>query len=312
MNLLDQLLADTGQVPDPSPAALDAARTRLDVAVSNTRRTLVAVHRHRQRRRHRRTLTALAAVAVLTIGLVAIPTVGLGQGTPSATAAAVEALTSASANVDDLAPATGEVAYWQVRSQYSQVSRFVEHPGQTFDRHIWVGNGRDGALIDTGVHDGVRQLEPSRFGVGQVSLSWAHLDRLPTDPDQLERALLDLLNTKDRSRLLSAAAELLGETPATPELRSALWLVAARTPGLTFRGETADGLGRSGVTVRTADTGLGYRELIFDESTGTLLEQRTIGSGDASGDSYRITYLDQGPAESAPSATADAPSERSK
>jgi hypothetical protein len=299
---LDVLLYDTAAVDGPSDASLARARDQLDLAAAAGRRSLVVAHR--RRRRHRRLMTAALTAAAVAAGVIAAPTIGIGNRQPAATVAATEVLEAAAVSAGQGSDAASDAAYWHVTSEYMQVSRFTEHSGKTFTREAWIGNGREGALIDPGVHTGVQQLDAHGFSLGDRALSWEELAQLPTDADRLEEAILRALRTDDRRHLFSAAAELLAGTPATPELRRALWLVAARTPDVELTGATTDAVGRRGVAVRTADTGFGYRELVLDDSTGQLLEQRTTGSGsDAEGELFRVTYLSQGPADRTPTTT---------
>ena len=73
---------------------------------------------------------------------------------------------------------------------------------------------------------------------------------------------------------------LLGQPYASPALRSALYQVASRLPGVRFLGTVTDGIGRRGTAV--AYTLRGWQDmLIFDPNTSALLEQKTVVVGKA-------------------------------
>jgi len=106
----------------------------------------------------------------------------------------------------------------------------------------------------------------------------------------------------DDAELFVIVGDLLRESPASPALREALWEVAARIPGVTLVGATTDSAGRAGVAVARDD-----RRYILDPNDGRLLEEWE-GSAEAvpetpGGTAFRATYLEQGPTDSAPTAT---------
>ena len=71
---------------------------------------------------------------------------------------------------------------------------------------------------------------------------------------------------------------LLGQPYASPALRSALYQVASRPPGVHLLGTVTDGIGRRGTAV--AYTLHGWQDmLIFDPTTSALLEQKTVVVG---------------------------------
>jgi hypothetical protein len=61
------------------------------------------------------------------------------------------------------------------------------------------------------------------------------------------------------------------------EIRAALYLVAARIPGIQVLGLTRDGIGRPALAVALNDTLYGMRsELLFDPKTSRLLGERSV------------------------------------
>lgn len=132
---------------------------------------------------------------------------------------------------------------------------------------------------------------------------------LPTQPEQLENALLNLdgnweayaptatkqpiraLRGDKRVRALSdVAGTLLAGAPAPPEVRAAAFRMLATLPGVKVEGETTDPLGRPGVVISlpvetttplglyTAPKQLGTyrRQWIINPGNGTLLAMRDV------------------------------------
>ena len=133
-------------------------------------------------------------------------------------------------------------------------------------------------------------LQPDQR-LSPVSLSYAQLLRLPTDPDllsaridavvhALRHPLFQGLLRASSSQATAAARFLvvrsLGEAPAPPQLLAAAYRVLASTPGLRLLGQVTDSIGRTGTGIAVR-IGAGELEIIVDPATGALLEtQRTI------------------------------------
>lgn len=286
----------------------DDLLTRLsDVELTTPTPALASIERRaatlrRARRARRISLTAVigaAAASALVLGPVLE---GPRGGMPPSSAQAVEVMVAAG-DAAAQQPAPGEAAYWHVVSEY--VSSTLSPDTQR--REIWIGNDRPSVLIDTGANleDGVdpgaaRTLDsPGRWFLAG---DWSGFADLPTDPDELERALraeLSPQNVDDlEQQLFEKVRELLTESPAPPAVRGALWQVLAGVPGVTYVGPTTDSAGRPGVAL--ARDGI---ELIVDPNSGALLEQvHTTPPSEAApeGTTHRETVLDQGPVDVAP------------
>jgi hypothetical protein len=180
--------------------------------------------------------------------------------------------------------------YWHAVSQHSDGGA-----GPAVRREIWIGHHDIGVLKDPGVDSGVIPLEVAAFPTGGSSVTWDELWQLPTEPGALESRLRSGINgagPDDDSELFVIVGDLLRESPAPPALRRALWQVAARVPGIELVGPVTDHAGRPGVAVERHGT-----RYVLDPDDGRLLEE------DADG--WRATYLEQGPAATAPEANAD-------
>jgi hypothetical protein len=276
---LDTLLADTAQVPDPTPAALADARSRVEQSLPPLQ--LIAV----RRRRRRRVLTTALVAAAASLVLVAAPTL---SSHPRDTAAA-QVLRQAGASAGAQAGDWQDAAYWHSVSSYVR-------DGHQVRREIWIGHHEIGVLKDPGVDQGVViPLGVALFPAGAGGVSWDGLWDLPTDPDKLDKLLrsgIDGAGPDDDSEMFVIVGDLLRESPAPPALRKALWEVAATIPGIELVGEVTDHAGRAGVAVERHGT-----RYVLDPSDGRLLEE---GSGD-----WKSTYLEQGPADTAPAANAE-------
>jgi hypothetical protein len=245
----------------------------------------------RRRRRRRALATGLVAGAA-SLALVAVPTLG---SAPRASAEAAQVLLRAGT------AAGAQVADWQDAPYWRSVSTY-SRGGQEHGREIWLGHRTNGALKDEGIDvvpkdpsgPGVVPLGGALFPTGGTSVTWDGLWELPTEAAALERRLRDGIHgagPDDDTELFVIVGDLLRESPAPPALRKALWQVAARVPGIELVGAVTDHAGRAGVAVERHGT-----RYVLDPDDGRLLEE--VSSG------WRATYLEQGPADSAPDAAA--------
>lgn len=282
---LDTLLRETSAVPGPGSATLAAGRRDLEGAALAAGR-VVAVRSLRRRRARRVALTALVATAA-SAALVLAPTLPFG-GSPGANADAAQVLLRAGA------AAGAQQGDWRTSPYWRSVSTYVRD-GQQVRREIWIGHHAPGVLRDPGVDAGLIPLEVAAFPTGGSSVTWDELWALPTDRAALERRLragIHGAGPDDDSELYTIVGDLLRESPAPPALRRALWEVAAEIPGIELVGAVTDGAGRAGMAVERHG-----ERYVLDPDDGRLLEETSSG--------WRVTYLEQGPADSAPQATGE-------
>jgi hypothetical protein len=280
---LDTLLTETGAVPDPSAAALTRGRAALGEASTHSRKRVIAIGRGHSRRTRRLAVSAMAIAAAVT-ALLVVPTIG---ARPTASAEASQVLLRAGSAAGSQPGGWPDAAYWR------SVSTYHQGPGATHRREIWIGHRAIGVLKDGGVDEGVIPLEVGLFPAGGRGLTWDQLYALPTDSPKLERELRDGIQgagPDDDSELFVIVGDLLRESPAPPALRKALWEVAARVPGVTLVGAVTDSSGRAGVAVERHGN-----RYVLDPSDGRLLEESSAD--------WTSTYLEQGPADTAPAPT---------
>lgn len=251
---------------------------------------------------------ALAAVVVMTV---AVPLLWSPEGGPRAEA--VEALSEVArvAAARPAPPLTDDYRY--TKSKFVGVD-FYDTPTagdyhipvlQPNTREIWIGPDGSGRILETygepsflGPADRARweaagrpQLRAQRslderFGPGE--LSHTDLGAFPTSADALfevVRSQAERTGNPLPPAMLTVVEELLQETVAPPELRAALYEVAARIPGVELVGNVPDPAGRQGVAVAVtsirsyydnSDGALVREELIFDPVTSELLATRGV------------------------------------
>lgn len=190
-------------------------------------------------------------------------------------------------------PATRTAPYWHVRSIQAFGSEQVP-------REVWIGRGRPSVLRQDGI---VEEIPAYTFPVGHESLVWRQLQTLPTDV----RSLRSLLSRDDAPKgrdkrwvVFKSAGELVAEAPVPPGVREALWRVLAAEAGTSRTERASDSIGRSGWSVSLSVPGEGRVTYLVDPSSGQLLEARHFPAGQSS---WSVTYLERGPADSAPQLT---------
>lgn len=264
---------------------------------------------HQVRPPRRQPTSVLRRWATVGAALLASVAVALVATTP---ASAEQVLLEASRNAANQPAPSGEYLYM----------RFQADDRYTFpyEREVWLS--RDDAVLRDqsdvsfmAFYDGKDGFDPSlarvmdltedgktyTFGNGE-SLTWDELAELPTEPGALERRLTDGLQPSghgDRWDLWGHVVSLLLESPASPDLRRALWQVLAAAPGTELLGTMTDSAGRPATGIE-ADfmEEIGERDvLLIDPSDGTLLESRTYSDG---GLAYRVTMLERSYRDVAP------------
>jgi len=220
------------------------------------------------------------------------PTISPSKGQPTASLNITDVLQQAGAAAGDQPGGWPEASYWHSVSSYRHGS------GPLVRREVWAGHHKVGGLLDTRLSSVVVPLQDGRF----AGLGWDALYALPTESGALESRLratsLDGIRDSD-TELFALVGDLLRESPAPPTLRKALWEVVARVPGVSLVGAVKDSTGRPGVAIERAEHGY-----VLDPTAGRLLEEyigtSKPGSDSPGGASWRATYLEQGPAVSAP------------
>ncbi|MEU6995137.1 CU044_5270 family protein [Streptomyces sp. NPDC046465] len=294
-------LIAAGDVPPPSSGIVAAAQAAVARAARGEAPPSPARPRLRPLplARRRRVLVAAAAVAAIAAGAVAYPVLDVG-GRPAATASASQFLDDMAAVASD-APAATDPQYWKVR-----VETVNQDDGKRTDTTFFDHEGRVWSVDPDGtVHEppAGEKGKVKKWPVGEKWLTWPALGQLPTD----EKALAALFPADPESRFEQVAI-LLEDSPASPQLRGALFRILADAPGVRLVGDVRDSKGRAGVAVEVTRKSW-YRvgsakpvthrtkdRYVVDPRTGLLLETtHKLLDRDAPVDRY--TWLEVGPAD---------------
>jgi hypothetical protein len=263
MNELELIRRFRSEVPYP-----DAATT------ARARAALLPGRRRLARRRWPFALAATtAAAAVLAIVL-------LQSSAPQSAAAAMleRAARTAAGRPPAAAPRAGQFVYTKSRSLNESVS--VANGRATYDfvrqtREAWIGTDGSGRLRETSGSD----HSDERFRAG--GLYFLDLSKLPTDAGALKKVIEQRKiegGPPGDAETFVIVGDLLRENYASPQLRAALFRVAAGLPKVELVGDVKDEAGRTGTAVGYAEHGLSH-QLIFDPKTSALLGERSVKDG---------------------------------
>lgn len=314
---LDDLLAATRDVAPADASALSRGRDAALAAVHTD-----VMHRARvvRSRKRRRVLYAVAAVTVAAVAtVVAVPGDDRAPDRVAIPAPpVVEAQFANASQIVDAAAASagrgpaelGDAPYWKVVSQYAQSGS--ERPDENSEgmRTIWKGIDGPSILRDTFGEDvaleDVRPLKLPRatLTVRGRTYTWREVNAGALDQQQIHDLLTEGeegVGEKDGRAphewyFFKQAGELLGDTPASPAVRQAIWKEMSTLTGITTSGKVTDALGRDGWDLTMSAEGYGSQRFVVDPSTGAILQWETADRGVT----YRQTYLEAGPAETVP------------
>ncbi len=306
---LDTVLTATREVEAPDLATLAHGRHTALTAVHDDLTSRARLARRRVRRRVASVATIAAATAAFSFAArtseptqpnAAPPVVEVEYANASQILGA--AANAAGAGADTL----GEAPYWKVVSEYAQTDTAVKAQNSTGERTIWQGIAGPSVLSDTfggSAAETVSQPQ-SVLELGGRTYSWRDVNS-----DGLTSAQVHALLTEGEAGrpakegrpskewyFFKQAGDLLSESPASPEIRKALWKELGALTGVTSSGKVEDAAGRSGWNLTFKLEGHGSQRYVVDPSTGAILQSEVeVGSA-----IHRVTYLEAGPATSAP------------
>ena len=244
-------------------------------------------------RRRRLPLPRLVAACVAAAAAITAAVQLLPGGHEAGRVPGLDAVAARAAAAPSTVPGPGEYAYTKLR--YG-----IDREAQQCTEEWWIGPDGSGRLIQHGAIC-ARSGDDRRFGPGGALRRYTgmhgnafHGDPadLPTEPEPLERALEETLRglrdftpevladpVRRSDAMLDVIAQVLANPFAAPELRGALYRVAAGLEGMRVEEGVIDPAGRSGsaITIEHAVHGSPEkRELIFDPvASATLAERET-------------------------------------
>lgn len=284
MDELDLVERFRANLPEPDARARSAAQAAMLRALSPTGRVRRSWPGFR-----RRWAFAAAATAAAIVVAIAMPALIPGGQEGSAAAATLRAAARTAAMQPYEPVGSGEFVYTRTRAAYQGpiceaaeagnssgdadpcTLRF-ENRFEDVEREIWIGPDGSGRILQTRAGEHWDET----FGPGE--LWFEDLSALPTDVEALRAVIEGRASEGDKPHkpeMFVVIGDLLRETNPSPELRAALYEVAATIPGIELLGEVADESGRPGIGV--ASTAFGIRhELIFDPETSAILGERDV------------------------------------
>lgn len=308
---IETLITEANPIVTRSIEGPDSARARqiLDEVISTSRSS-------------NRSRIGLAASSVAAVGIaVALVTQVVPDGVSNPSSAAAAELTHlasiASALPSISAPQAGQFQYTE--SVGVSTDTYGGTPAFNVDvqihRQIWVGLDGSGRILQTVSNPSFptaqdranwlaqgspplttepvdRTFGPSGFTDGPVNL-WT----LPTDPTTLANWISSRRiegGPPGPQEDFVQVGDLLRETDAPPDLRSALFQVASHIPGVQLEGTVKTRTGQSGVAVAYVEEGGSgqqtLHELIFDRPSSALIGTQDVLVNPATGSSTIETW----------------------
>jgi hypothetical protein len=303
MRELARLLPDPAR-PEPPEGRLDLLRERFMQQITTDPATEAApAPAPRNRRRLVPALASGAMAFVVAAWLTSAFVFGVGKFWAGDTEAGdlLNRIALVAANSTDLPPLDqirdDQYVYIETYGGYScfgcpttmpdgteRVGGWVSYePGE---RQIWlsVDGSRRGLLREEAVGVGSDvSLDASPGNLHRPTLRY--LATLPTDPDLL---LLKIywengdMGPNPQQEAFVTIGDLTRESIVPPEVAKALYLAAARIPGIEVVDDVVDALGRPGVAIARTHAGI-REELIFDRGTLQYLGERSVFTADGEG-----------------------------
>ncbi len=252
----------------------------------------------RRKRRVRRASVLAPVVAIVAAAAVLAPTVLPGGHRTSAAAATLHRLAAVAARQPDVSVGPGQYVYSRYKGRYQTCDGDTGAcVWEDVDRETWVAPEGSGRIRETrGSMTWSEEFVPGELNADDLS-------KVPTDRDALRAFIEERASKADQPldyEMFVVVGDLLRESFSSPvvfespELRSALFDVAASLPGVELLGNTTDEIGRPGVGVGYTHRGVRY-ELIFDPATSAFLGERDVqADGGTTVPGSWASYLESG------------------
>jgi hypothetical protein len=270
---------------------------------------LAAAHSPRGARRVGLLGAAAAAAAAVMVALTGLVPVLPGGGEPATALSVLNAAASIAAAQPATAPGPGEYVYVKQRLGV------MGGPSETVE--WWIASDGSGRMRRSGAHtNGVITYEDERgavrrvivkghdrtahdatFGPGRFAEFYekvnpgvldGRIDELPTDPKTLKAVLLHKLRealdfnpdpATESLQMLQLLEEVLANPLAPPELRGAVYDIAAGLEGVEIKERVTDPVGRAATAIALCSAAIPARyEVFFDPATSATLGTREVNS----------------------------------
>jgi hypothetical protein len=270
---------------------------------------LAAAHSRRGARRVGLLGAAAAAAAAVMVALTGLVPVLPGGGEPATALSVLNAAASIAAAQPAAAPGPGEYVYVKQRLGV------IGGPSETVE--WWIASDGSGRMRRSGAHTtGVITYEDERgaerrvivkghdrtahdatFGPGRFAEFYekvnpgvldGRIDGLPTDPQTLKAVLLHKLRealdfnpdpATQSLQMLQLLEEVLANPLAPPELRGAVYDIAAGLEGVEVKERVTDPVGRAATAIALCSAAIPARyEVFFDPATSATLGTREVNS----------------------------------
>jgi hypothetical protein len=320
MDEVDLLRAAVGaSVPPRDEEARSRARARLEDQIAQE---IQSIPRGSTKVHRRRVLAAASIAFVVIVALAVQAILPPDRGGPSAAQATLSELASVAQGVTILTLPEGQFFYVKTTGVISRTATDISL-GVSWtvlvrvEREKWLSSEGSGRILErfgqprfaspqdrqAWLEAGSPPLLPQwprddlRFGSGE--LAPRNLGSLPTDPATLANLIASGGSigsaTPESADPLGTVADLLGEVPAAPELRSAVFRANALIPGIDTRIDARGPLGREGTAVTLTRAGV-RTELLFDPESSALLA-KIVARLDADGQPTQVlersSYIDR-------------------
>ena len=303
---LERVRAYRGDVSVPDEATFAAARAELMEAMSQERRHASTGPeprgaRSRQRLRklqRRRRLVLAGALATVGVGIAGVLGLTTAATPVSALAAQMNQLAKVAASQRWTGiPGPGQYIYTESEGPTETDTMGNDKEcvvAQVDHRQIWIATDGSGAIDETrsGSHftstadaqtcalfkitDASSQNNTfsNRFPAGGLSLPTNDWTSLSTDPATLLKQVHQRDGGPNTPReWLTNVADFMRESDAPPAIRAALYQATALIPGVKLLGPVTAHDGQTGLGVAFYAAGQPVHALIFDQSTGRLIEE---------------------------------------
>jgi hypothetical protein len=327
MDEVDLMRGIGADVPAADVEARARARSRLEASIAGEA-TPLQRGSERIARSRRRVFAAAAIVALVAMVLFAQAILPPGTGGLTAAQATLGELAAVAATRETTSLASGQFFYVRTTSVVLRAQKdLLSGTNWTIvvrvQREKWLASDGSGTIVERfgtprfltpkdreiWLRAGSPRLLPHGPGYSRVfgpgELAPLDLGALPRDPGALARLIesggAGGTSTGTVGSPLDTVADLLGEAPATADLRSALFNATAQLPGIVTREGVKDPAGRAGVSVSLVRDGV-RTELIFDAESSALLA-RIVTQLDGEGHPIQVlersTYVERGVVDSA-------------